>query len=208
MPEKSIIDKLISNTALALVVIGVVLVVIGAAGGWPNPALQVNELGWRIVLASFGVVITGTGGLLLWRERISRPSGNVLSREEYGIKIAAPKNGAQINSHFEMVGTYRKKPSNGCNLQVFVVYRENQEYWPARSTVTFDTERKTWHAQVHIGGNPGPRRIVVAVVGQGGQALWDYYFKVGKETERWPSIHVLTPDTIECDEIATTLTQN
>jgi hypothetical protein len=84
MSDKSVIEKVISNTPLALVLIGLLLVVIGAAGSWPGPALQVNELGWRIALAFMGVIVVGVGGLLIWREKV--PPAPAPSCDVYGIK--------------------------------------------------------------------------------------------------------------------------
>jgi len=54
---------------------------------------------------------------------------------------------------------------------------------------------------------PGSRQILVALVGKAGQALCEYYRKVGRETELqtgqdiWPGIPTLTPDIIECDRV-------
>jgi hypothetical protein len=68
MPEKSIIEAVIKNTPFAIIIAGVLLVLIGAAGGWP-PSLQINGLGWQIFLAVTGLVVSGSGFALLWRER-------------------------------------------------------------------------------------------------------------------------------------------
>ena len=200
MLDKSTIEKVISNTPLALVLIGLLLVVIGAAGGWPSPALQVNESGWRIALAAMGVVVVGVGGLLLWREKA--PPASTPSCEVYGIKIVYPRNGQEVEADFEIYGTYKTKPPNEKIVQVFHGPPGTPAYWPIiEAKVNFDVERKTWHTGARIGGNPAPRDIVVALMEQAGQALCDYYHKVGEETGKWPGIITLTPDIVECDRV-------
>ena len=70
MLEKSSWDKLIERTPLAVIVIGVFLLIVGAAGGLPvgNPPLQVTDLAWRVGIGTMGVIISTVGLLLLIRE--------------------------------------------------------------------------------------------------------------------------------------------
>jgi hypothetical protein len=70
MISTSVIEKLIDNVPLAVIVIGVFMLIIGAAGGLPtgNPPLQVTDYTWRIGLGVIGVVLTGLGVLLLFHE--------------------------------------------------------------------------------------------------------------------------------------------
>jgi len=198
MPDKSSIEKLIDNSPLALVVIGVVLFVIGAAGGWPSPALEVNEAGWRIALATFGVVVAGIGGLLLWRERTSRPPEVALSPEDYGIKIVSPKDGTSVSSHCAVLGTYQNKPPDG---SVWLFAASDSEYWP-QETVKFDTKTKTWYASANLGKSG---LIKIVLMGKAGQALCEYYFKVGRITDKYWSIETLTPDIVECSRVTVIL---
>lgn len=72
MPEK-IIDKLVDRAPLAIVVIGVFVFIIGAAGGLPvgSPPLQITDPTWRLGLGVLGIVLA-TAGLLLLREEDKR----------------------------------------------------------------------------------------------------------------------------------------
>jgi len=200
MPDKSIVEKLMNNPAPVLILIGLFLVVIGAAGGWPSPALQVNELGWRIVLAAIGVIVAGVGGLLLWRESAS--PGLPPSCDAYGIRIVSPRPGADIEAEDEIHGTCEKTLPKDTVMRVFHIASEDQVYWPMlEANVHFDLEHKTWHTRSFIGGGPGPRDIVIALMGPAGQALWRYYVKVIKETDKWVGIDALTPDIVECARV-------
>jgi len=69
MPDKSIIEKLLSNTTLALILGGAFLFLVAASGGFPGLEIQVDELGWRIALAVLGVILVGIGLLVWWREK-------------------------------------------------------------------------------------------------------------------------------------------
>jgi len=58
-----IAEKLIENSSLTLVVIGLLILVIGATGGWTSPSLtiQVNEIAWQIALSIVGAIVTCIG---------------------------------------------------------------------------------------------------------------------------------------------------
>ena len=69
MPNK-MIEKLIDRAPLAIVIIGVFVFIIGAAGGLPvgNPPLQITDPTWRIGLGVLGLLLATTGLLLQFRE--------------------------------------------------------------------------------------------------------------------------------------------
>jgi len=71
----SVLEKLLNNTPLALVVIGVILFVTGAAGGLSPFSIQVAESGWRIALAILGLVLIGVGFGTIYRSRKLRNTG-------------------------------------------------------------------------------------------------------------------------------------
>jgi hypothetical protein len=70
MPDKSTVEKLLDRAPLAVVIIGVVVFIIGAAGGLPvgNPPLQITDVYWRIALGAMGVILSGIGLRLLASE--------------------------------------------------------------------------------------------------------------------------------------------
>lgn len=198
--DGKLLEKLLANTSFALIVVGIFLIIIGAAGGFPSLALQVPELGWRIALAMMGAVVAAVGGLLYWRER---NASTLRSCDSYGLRIDAPRPGEEIDEEYQVSGVYLKKPPKGTHIQLFHAPPDEDSYWPMmEARVTFDEVNKTWHTPAWSGGVPGPREVMVAVMGEAGQALCKYYYKVGKETGRWPSITTLTPDIIPCDRVS------
>lgn len=107
MSNKSWYVTLIQNTPLAVILVGIFLVIVGAAGGWPTPKLEVRETGWRIALASIGAIAAVSGGLLFWFERIrtSRPvntSGRPLGSEGTANSVIAA--GSDVGGN--IVGKY------------------------------------------------------------------------------------------------------
>lgn len=72
MLEKLSLDKLIERTQLAVVVIGVFILIVGAVGGLPigNPPLQITDPTWRWSLGVMGLILISVGLLLLIREEI------------------------------------------------------------------------------------------------------------------------------------------
>ncbi len=189
---------LIKNTPLALVLIGLFLIVIGAAGGWDKFYVKIPDLRWRIVLAIMGVVVAGFGALLIWRGTGEAESSSLA--KECKLTITAPTDGAEVDGNVQMVGTYEKKAPEKRIVFIERSMRSGLYYfkkWP----MEFGKEKK-WSAECQIGGDSGAKRMLhVAVTGSGGQALYDYYFRVLAETKQWPGIETLPPDIVFCDQV-------
>jgi hypothetical protein len=85
MFDKSIIDKIVEKSPLTLVLAGVLLFIIGAAGALPigDPPLQIADINWRIALAIFGVILFGAGIIFLWQENIYDNNKNTNEKERH-----------------------------------------------------------------------------------------------------------------------------
>ena len=202
MPNKSAWEKLIDRAPLAVIVIGVVVFIIGAAGGLPtgNPPLQVTDFTWRIGLGLIGLILVLVGLLLIVREEQPSISKNP---KVYGVKIESPTNMAQVSETIAIVsGRYSTKPPDG-TLRLFTVTTpDDKSFWPQEIVKNFDDAKKKWSARVHLGGNPRYSMfIVVALVGQASQKFWDYYYKVGEKTNWTPIDGPLPKDVGECDRV-------
>ncbi len=68
MLDKSVFQKLIERTPLAVLIIGLALFVISAAGSIPGVSVDIGELGWRYALGALSLIVVGFGTLLIWRE--------------------------------------------------------------------------------------------------------------------------------------------
>jgi hypothetical protein len=215
--ETSWVTKLIDNTPLAIIAIGLLLFVIGAAGGWPSPKLQVNEPGWRIGLAIMGVAMSAMGAALIWR---ARTPGKIEEgiRENFGIQITQPEHKDIVPNQIEVKGTFGKKPPTGINLLVIdFSVRSGSVY--LRKVPVLDEKLRTWRAAITVGGNPGDERIIkVVTMGKDGLALWNYVEIVSSRvSEVWeelkkrdvqipselyvPGLKDLPPDIVACDEV-------
>jgi hypothetical protein len=210
MRETSLVEKLIKNTPLAILVIGVILFVIAAAGGWPNPPLPVHDWRWQIALGVMGVLTAGFGGLSYWRERTRKTDED--SHETYGIEITSPSNGETVAENFIVEGKYDVKPPDGADVVVLEVSPKSGLYYPKTNKVFFDEKRKTWKtASISIAlrqYRSGERRLVAATMRKD-NALWEYFYQVGNlirrqlvdQTIHIPGFAKLTPDIIKCHEI-------
>lgn len=67
MPDKSTVDKLLEHAPLALIVMGVILIVIGASGGLTigNLSLKIADAPWRLGVCVFGSILSMAGVVLL-----------------------------------------------------------------------------------------------------------------------------------------------
>lgn len=66
-----IVESISKNTPLAVIVAGLVVVVIGAAGG-VGQAIVISGLIWQVVLLIVGVIVAASGVVIAWRQRLSQ----------------------------------------------------------------------------------------------------------------------------------------
>jgi hypothetical protein len=194
MDKESIFKKLLENTPLVIIVIGLFLFVLGAAGGLSKADLKIESTPWRIALAAMGAIVSIVGGLFLVRENSGGSSSKELSKD-YGIKISHPKNGDEVGNPVKLFGTYKIKPPK--DLIRIVEYSPMlNQYWP-KEYIKFDNNGD-WDTEITIGGSGEKRKIFIVAIGGDTKALLDYSKKVGKETNRWIGIENLTSDFSEC----------
>ena len=154
MLDESTLAKLIDRAPLAVIVIGVLVFIIGAAGGLPigNPPLQVTDFAWRVGLGIMGLILVAAGLLLLSHEDgflISR--GRKATPSKYGVRIESPREGAQVNEFVDIAGSYAVKPPDNA-LRLFTVMPDGGSFWP-QAIVQFDADKK-WHGKVRLSDAP------------------------------------------------------
>jgi hypothetical protein len=196
---------------LAIILIGIFLFLIGASGGWPELQLVINEKGWRIALATLGLITFGTGGYLIWRTKEAN-IGNSYLQKDYGIKITSPSHNKEVRDKFDVEGVYKIKPQKDLALGIFEFSPISRQYYQKR-LAQFEEGRKTWKvSSIGIGGKTGDERIIVAVLmGPDGLFLWNYsdklldiahMIKVNHDDKlRIPGLESLFPNMVECDRI-------
>jgi hypothetical protein len=207
---KNFLKSLMENVWLVIIIVGIIVVLIGAAGGLnvKDLNLQVSDSSWRVAIVVFGCIITALGLCLLsWREM---RRDKVFSNMKYGIcfKIPDPTHKhIEYTDEVQILGGYKLEPPNK-SLRLLVVSEDKSKYWPNRIVENFDEHKKEWSASVSLDtSKPGEEYgvlIVAALVGPAGKALWDYYSKVGNTHGVWEPLHPLPPDTIECAEVPVT----
>ena len=118
----------------------------------------------------------------------------------YGIRINSPTNGDQVPSQFIVKGVYDNEPPAGSIL--LLLKSPSGDFFP-QDKVTVDSGARAWQGSINLGDYSGNKFVViVAIMGKNGQALYDYFNKVGTETKRWPAIKELTDDIAECDRVS------
>ena len=181
---EKILAPLFKNTPLALAVIGLLLILIGATGGIEKLSLVIDSLAWRLVMAGMGVVVASFASLLIWREsQVGEPTTDA---QQYGLKITATETiGAEVN----LEGSYLEKPPISSVVVVETALGTGDHYLQAAPY--FDERKSMWSGQYQIG--PGERKLTIGILGKSAQALRDYYLLVGRETKVWTGIKDLSP---------------
>ena len=217
MEKESLLGKLADNTQLAIIVIGVALLIMGAAGGVSKAEVQITEPGWRIAVAVMGVLTTLGGVLLFWRKGSEFDPKTVL---KYDIQITSPSKGHDpyiVKNGVDVGGTYKRRPPAGTEVMIFET-NAREEYW-LKGYVEFDPNRRKgdWIARnIRVGSSVGTKILAVCIVGKAGQALCAYQEEVGKETaeaakrvpaavrkevQRVPGISKPAPYIVNCDKV-------
>jgi hypothetical protein len=195
---EKVIQALLKNTPLACVAIGVLLVLIGASGGMERFSLKIEEPAWRVALAVMGIVVAGFGGLLIWRAK--NDVDPLAVSAECELRITTPMNGADVEERIQFAGSFKKKPPENSVILIEQSVATG-DYWFKKRPI-FDEKNKQWYTESRVGGEPGKQRVIyVAILGESGQALWDYYWRVGNETKQWPGMKLLTKDIKLCDSV-------
>jgi hypothetical protein len=145
-----------------------------------------------------GIVVAGFGGLLIWRAK--NEVDPLAVSAECDLRITAPMNGADVEERIQFAGSFKKKPPENSVILIEQSVATG-DYWFKKRPI-FDEKNKQWYIESRVGGEPGKQRVIyVAILGEAGQALWDYYWRVGDETKQWPGMKLLTKDIILCDNV-------
>jgi len=210
-PKAESLTKLLESLPALLFVLGVVLLVLGLAGGVTyNAWLPIPDTIPRIGAGIAGVVVFGIGLFL------SKTSGaKTISAGAYGIRITYPKDGDEIE-FADVAGTIKKALPEGFSLRIFRIYPGSERMTPI-GTASIDIENGAWvAAHCHVGGKTGDKRSIAAfLVGQSGVALIEYHNEagqlhqktlkqlqaVGLEGDYLPAIRTKTDDMFECHRV-------
>ena len=176
---------------------------------------------WPLALSVI-VIGAGVGGWLLNNRIATVQDQNALLQEENrllreaaaqlqigddleqafdpAVQITSPQSDAIVPSVFDLSGVYADLPRDS-GLRVFVRHGEDKGTFP-QDPVVYLEEEKTWRTRVDIGNVQGEAvTVIAALVGKDGQALYSFYFKVGRATGRWVGLDSLTADVVELDLI-------
>ena len=98
---KGFLEKIATNPALVVFIVGLVVFVIAAFGQLPvgENVLVVDSQFWRVALAVGGVIITLWGSILLWNGAIHPRRPNPFTFE-YDVFVASPMAGLKGNTAF------------------------------------------------------------------------------------------------------------
>src|SRR5437763_7040897 len=177
------VSAVLERGPVFLVVVGAILLLVGAAGAWPWPLIRIAEVGPRIWVGVVGTILCALGTFLLWRGDggVDKPRP-----KDYNIKIFSPENRANVPSTFDTSGTFDKKPPEGMAARIMVYNPNGRTYWP-KGHLNFDERERKWYASVsNIGAPAGESRtLMVVVMSKSGVALCDYFTKVRRESEKW-----------------------
>jgi hypothetical protein len=189
------------QTPLVLVIFGVAVVVVGAAGSVPFTQLYIPQM-WKIAVAMLGFAVAAGGGLLLWQGQTAKR----VKPAEYNFQITNVEHGGKVRLHesetrkrenyYDLQGRYDKLPPDGYSVAIIEFDPGTNANYRLRKKVAV-YENLTWQARDIYARQSGIQlEIAVAYIGASGEALWQYYRKVSKRNgpNGAPSIDQLTDD--------------
>lgn len=195
----SLLNALIKNTKLAIIIIGLFLMLMGASGGFSKLSLTVAGPAWKVALFIMGVIVAGFGALLIWRtgHEIGETDSSIY---DCALRITFPLEEAGLQGNVKIKGTFQKLPPRD---RIWVLERSlTTGLYYFNSRPIFEDENKRWYAEYTVGGEPGSERVLqIVAVGNAGKALAEYYFKVIKDTGRRVGIEAITADIVPLHSI-------
>jgi len=119
---------------------------------------------------------------------------------DYGIEIVSPQDGADVSERFQISGIYATKPPDGL-VRLYSTSTDRKYHWP-QDIVQIDPLDKIWKGNSSLLGDPPLEIFVtVAIVGNSGRILYDYYWKNGINDNYWSPLEKITDDTEICDQV-------
>jgi hypothetical protein len=190
----------VKNTPLVLILLGTLLVVVGAVGQIPKLG-QIGGPRWGYFLAGLGVLMVVSGvGVHLRKHREDDPS---TIAKKCGLTITLPRPNSTVGQRIRLEGSCKRKPPEG-SLIILEKSPSTSTYWFKKQTPEFDPEGKLWSfSDVYVGGKKDDERIVyLALAGESGRALIDYYFLVRDALPKPIGVRALPKDIVRCAQVA------
>ncbi len=122
----------------------------------------------------------------------------------YGIKMITPTNDDKVGDKIIIRGVYNELPTS-MSLQVFTISKDRQYRPQQEARVIIDKHSKEWHTTLSaasIDMASGQTKIIgIALMGEAGDALCQYFWKAGHLAKQYPGIEKLTPDIVFYGEV-------
>lgn len=205
----TLISNIVKNHQLLTLLLGVLLIIASAADrlNIQSFSFNLNDPFGRLGLAAIGTLLVFSSLDLLPTRKVNAKGSD---KSTYGVKI--------VGDNFELP-SFKMAPGEGFNaaeirvsgvieaeipsdksIWLFHVYYGSKIlYFPQRQVVV-SNDKKTWNGIALVGKiHSKNSKIIVAVVGDSGKILCDYYWSVKDETSKYIGLSRLPIDIIECD---------
>jgi hypothetical protein len=189
-------SQIAKNSPIVLIILGLALIVTSAGGGIAMLSFVIPPGVPKVTVACTGFAIVLFGGLLLWR---GAPEESSVPFKKCEFRIVTPAIGTEVGENpVEFWGTYKKKGGKQILLIEKSLSSDNLYF---KTKVEF-RDQKRWTASCHVGGPVGSVRVIyVAVLGESGSALYDYYQRVKQQKNDEVAFRELTKDIYLSDDI-------
>ena len=121
---------------------------------------------------------------------------------DYGLEITSPNVGEIINGEVEVEGIFLQPLPSANNFIIMIVDIHGNRFWPKVRSSNRIESNNTWSWTGDLSPQPGVTNIAIALIGDSGRALVDYFLLAGKETKQFPAIETLTDDIEICDMVS------
>jgi hypothetical protein len=169
---KDTLAQLFYRVGVLLILLGVILFILGAAGGVGyNAVLAIKDPLAQYALEIVGSILLAIGIFVSVRIPASEPDG-----AKIGVKIISPRENERVGV-VNVIGEIEKKVPNGYTLMLLRVYPDAGHAVYPWAEVRLNPDNKRWTVvDCDIGGRKGDRRILaVYLVGESGKALIRYF---------------------------------